>query len=62
MKGNCYFEEHPWQQACKRFLEVDTAQGVAEVSVQCTCPKGGVEEALALWDERLQGLLGPVAQ
>ncbi|MEA5013318.1 MAG: hypothetical protein VB099_02045 [Candidatus Limiplasma sp.] len=61
MKGNCYFEDHPWQQACKRFLAVDTARGVAEVTVQCACPKGGVEQVLARWNGRLQELLGPVA-
>lgn len=58
MKDDCYFENTPWKQACERFLALDTAEGIAEITVQCACRKNGLPQTIARWDERLHELLG----
>lgn len=60
MKDDCYFENTPWQQACERFLSLDTAEGIAEITVQCACYKSELPQTISRWDERLSKLLGKI--
>lgn len=58
MKEALYFESHPWDEAVKQFLEVETRSDIAEVTIQCVCIPRKMEDTLAVWDERLSSLLG----
>lgn len=57
MKGNCYFEEEPWDKACERISNGNIGNVVA-ISVQCVCEKGSLDKTLTKWEERINKLLG----
>ena len=52
-----YFEEHPWDRACRLIRERELG-AVHQVIVQCVCPPGTLKDTLSRWKTKIEALTG----
>ena len=57
MKGERYFEEHPWDRACSGIRERKLGT-VCELAIQIVCKEGELERTFARWLARVEELTG----
>ena len=57
MNGERYFEEHPWERACKTVAQRNLGE-VYEIAIQVVCEDGTCEECFDLWLSRCEQLIG----
>lgn len=58
MNANYYFEDDPWDRACRTVSADETPEDVAEITIQCTCSEGEMAGVLMHWTKRLAMFLG----
>jgi len=58
MKGELYFEEHPWSRCCSTIAERNLGP-VHEIAIQVVCgTQESAQDVFALWLQRCEALLG----
>lgn len=58
MKGELYFEEHPWERCCSTIAERDLGP-IHEIAIQVVCGSGeNVNDVFTLWHKRCEALVG----